>query len=153
MHKVPNRQVKCNKHIVFGLITHAIKSETLTSLDFTDCLWKGNLMFMWPFGSKSRKREGPQGYSHNIGRSAGGTIHLRRRQIFMIFDPYPPTIGIPAKYLWRGFLILIYCDIWTIGTWGYPRPSPLRLSSNGPSVFRGPKFFSTFLILLLGSTA
>ena len=28
-----------------------------------------------------------------------GTIHLRRRQIFTIFDPYPPTIGIPAKCL------------------------------------------------------
>ena len=22
-----------------------------------------------------------------------GTIHLRRRQIFMIFDPYPPPVG------------------------------------------------------------
>ena len=53
-----------------------------------------------------------------------GTIHLRRRQIFTIFDPYPPTIGIPAKCLWRGFLILMYCDLWTIGTWGHP--SPLR---------------------------
>ena len=51
-----------------------------------------------------------------------GTIHLRRRQIFTIFDPYPPTIGIPAKCLWRGFLILMYCDLWTIGTWGYPSP-------------------------------
>ena len=122
MHKVPNRQVKCNKHIVFGLITHTIKSETLTSLDFTDCLWKGNLMFMWPFGSKSRKREGPQGYSHNIGRSARGTIHLRRWQIFTIFDPYPPTIGIPAKYLWRGFLFLMYCDLLTIGPRGHPSP-------------------------------
>ena len=39
-----------------------------------------------------------------------GTIHLRRRQIF---DPYPPTIDIPAKCLWRGFLILMYCDLWT----------------------------------------
>ena len=28
-----------------------------------------------------------------------GTIHSRRRQIFTIFDPYPPTIGIPAKCL------------------------------------------------------
>ena len=28
-----------------------------------------------------------------------GTIHLRRQQIFTIFDPYPPTIGIPAKCL------------------------------------------------------
>ena len=28
-----------------------------------------------------------------------GTIHLRRWQIFTIFDPYPPTIGIPAKCL------------------------------------------------------
>ena len=28
-----------------------------------------------------------------------GSIHLRRRQIFTIFDPYPPTIGIPAKCL------------------------------------------------------
>ena len=28
-----------------------------------------------------------------------GTIHLRRRHIFTIFDPYPPTNGIPAKYL------------------------------------------------------
>ena len=53
-----------------------------------------------------------------------GTIHLRRRQIFTIFDPYPPTIGIPAKCLWRGFLILMYCDLLTIGTWGHP--SPLR---------------------------
>ena len=53
-----------------------------------------------------------------------GTIHLRRRQIFTIFDPYPPTIGIPAKCLWRGFLILTYCDLSTIGTWGHP--SPLR---------------------------
>ena len=51
-----------------------------------------------------------------------GTIHLRRRQIFTIFDPYPPTIGIPAKCLWRGFLILMYCDLWTIGTWGHPSP-------------------------------
>ena len=45
-----------------------------------------------------------------------GTIHLRRRQIFTIFDPSPPTIGILAKWLWRGFLILMYCDLWTIGT-------------------------------------
>ena len=44
-----------------------------------------------------------------------GTIHLRRRQIFTIFDPYP---------LLRGFLILMYCDLRTIGTLGYP--SPLR---------------------------
>ena len=51
-----------------------------------------------------------------------GTIHLRRRQIFTIFDPYPPTIGIPAKCLWRGFFILIYCDLLTIGTWGHPFP-------------------------------
>ena len=28
-----------------------------------------------------------------------GTIHLRRRQIFTTFNPYPPTIGIPAKCL------------------------------------------------------
>ena len=55
-----------------------------------------------------------------------GTIHLRRRQIFTIFDPYPPTIGIPAKCLWMGFLILMYCDLWIIGTWGHP--SPLRLA-------------------------
>ena len=51
-----------------------------------------------------------------------GTIHLRRRQIFTIFDPYPPTIGIPAKCLWRGFFILMYCDLLTIGTWGHPSP-------------------------------
>ena len=50
------------------------------------------------------------------------TIHLRRRQIFTIFDPYPPTIGIPAKCLWRGFLILMYCDLLTIGIWGHPSP-------------------------------
>ena len=40
----------------------------------------------------------------------------------MSFDPYPPTIGIPAKCLWRGFLILMYCDLWTIGRWGHPSP-------------------------------
>ena len=51
-----------------------------------------------------------------------GTIYLdkpgRRRQIFTIFDPYPTTIGIPAIYLWRGFLILMY--LWTFVTWGHP---------------------------------
>ena len=51
-----------------------------------------------------------------------GTIHLRHWQIFTSFDPYPPTIGIPAKCLWRGFLILMYCDLWTIGTWRHPYP-------------------------------
>jgi hypothetical protein len=39
------------------------------------------------------------------------------------FEPLPPTIGIPAKCLWRGFLILIYCDLLTIGIWGHPSPS------------------------------
>ena len=34
------------------------------------------------------------------------------------------TISIPAECLWRGFLIFMYCDLWTIGTWGHP--SPLR---------------------------
>ena len=28
-----------------------------------------------------------------------GTVHLRSLQILTIFDPYPPTIGIPTKYL------------------------------------------------------
>ena len=51
-----------------------------------------------------------------------GTIHLRCWQIFTIFDPYPPTIGIPEKCLWRGFLILMYCDLLPIGTWGHPSP-------------------------------
>ena len=51
-----------------------------------------------------------------------GTIHLRRRQIFMIFDTYPPSIGIPAKCLWRGFFILMYCELLTIGTRGHPSP-------------------------------
>ena len=51
-----------------------------------------------------------------------GTIDLRRRQIFMIFDPYLPTIGIPAKCLWRGFLMFMYCELLTIGTWGHPSP-------------------------------
>jgi hypothetical protein len=52
----------------------------------------------------------------------GTILHLRRWQIFTIFDPYPPTIGIPAKCLSRGFLILMYCDLLTIGTWGHPYP-------------------------------
>ena len=33
------------------------------------------------------------------GIFAIGTIHLRCRQIFTIFDPFPPTIGIPGKCL------------------------------------------------------
>ena len=37
-------------------------------------------------------------------------------QVFTIFDPYPLTIGIPAKCLWRRFSILMYCDLLTIGT-------------------------------------
>ena len=52
-----------------------------------------------------------------------GTIHLRRRQILTIFDPYPPTIRIPANCLWRGFLILMYYDLLTIATWGHPSPA------------------------------
>ena len=44
--------------------------------------------------------EAKQHYSDNWGSEIiQGTIHLRRRQIFTIFDPYPPTIGIPAKFL------------------------------------------------------
>ena len=35
---------------------------------------------------------------------------------FHDFDPYPPTIGIPAKCLWREFSTLMYCDFLTIGT-------------------------------------
>ena len=54
-----------------------------------------------------------------------GTIHLRRRQIFTIFDPYPPTICIPAKcLLYRRFSILMYCDLLTIGF--RDTPPPLR---------------------------
>ena len=63
--------------------------------------------------------EGEFSFSQSIHK---GTIHLRRRQIFTIFDPYPPTIGIPAKCFWRGFLILMYCDFSTISTWGHPSP-------------------------------
>ena len=48
--------------------------------------------------------------------------HPWRRQIFTIFDPYPSTTSIPAKCLWRGFLILIYCDLLTIGPRGHPSP-------------------------------
>ena len=36
---------------------------------------------------------------HTVFQVYFGTIHLRRRQIFTIIDPYPPTIGIPAKCL------------------------------------------------------
>ena len=42
-----------------------------------------------------------------------GTIHLRRRQIFTIFDPYPPTVG--------SFLVL------SVGKFGkFLTPPPLR---------------------------
>ena len=35
---------------------------------------------------------------HQItGKIEQGTIHLRRRHIFTIFDPYPPTTSIPAQ--------------------------------------------------------
>ena len=37
--------------------------------------------------------------SKDFSKSEFGTIHLRRRQIFTIFDPSPPTVGIPAKCL------------------------------------------------------
>ena len=52
---------------------------------------------------------------------------------FHDFWPLPPTIGIPAKCLWRRFLILMYCDLSTIETWGHP--SPLRHAE----VLDGPK--------------
>ena len=68
----------------------------------------------------SGTRQGP--LKKRTGHFAQGTIRLRRRQIFTIFDPHPPTIGIPAKCLWRRFLILMYCDLLTIGTWGHPSP-------------------------------
>ena len=81
------------------------------------------------------------------GRAVGmyETIHLRSRQIFTIFNPYPPTIGIPAKCLWRGFLILMYCDLSTIGPWGHPSPPKTcwRLKWMVPypnSSFRGTHF-------------
>ena len=66
----------------------------------------------------------PKNQFFKVVQNTKGTIHLRRRQIFTIFDPYPPSICIPGKCLWRGFLILMYCDLLTISTWGHP--SPLR---------------------------
>ena len=63
-----------------------------------------------------------------------GTIQLRRWQVFRIFDPYPPSIGIPASCLWRGFLILMYCDLSTIGPWGHPSPLKHADDLNGWSL-------------------
>ena len=45
---------------------------------------------------------------------------LKTSANFHDFWPLPPTIDIPSKCLWRGFLILMFCDLWTIGTWGHP---------------------------------
>ena len=41
---------------------------------------------------------------------------------FHDFWPLPPTIGIPAKCLWRGFLILVYCDLWPLAHGDTPPP-------------------------------
>ena len=42
-----------------------------------------------------------------------GTIHLRRRQIITLFDPYPPTVG--------SFIVL------SVGKFGkFLTPPPLR---------------------------
>ena len=41
---------------------------------------------------------------------------------FHYFLPLPPTIGIPEKCLWRGFLTLMCSELLTIGTWGHPSP-------------------------------
>ena len=41
---------------------------------------------------------------------------------FWPLPPCPTTISVRAKCLWRGFLILMYFDLWTIGTWGHPSP-------------------------------
>ena len=44
--------------------------------------------------------------NNNKGPLTLGTIHLRRRQIFTIFDPYPPTIGaaVGSVYSQKGFV-------------------------------------------------
>ena len=79
-----------------------------------------------------------------------GTIHSRRRQIFTIFDPYPPTIGIPAKCLWRGFLILMYCDLLTISTWEHPSPPPKtcwRLVMDSPTISVKSKYLFRKILL------
>ena len=45
-----------------------------------------------------------------------GTIHLRRRQIFTIFYPYSPTIGIPAKCLLMKDIFDHYV-LWPLDHW------------------------------------
>ena len=47
---------------------------------------------------------------------------------FQDFWTLPPTIGIPAKCLWWGFLTLMYCDRLTIGKWGHPSPQDMLTS-------------------------
>jgi hypothetical protein len=64
---------------------------------------------------------------------------------FHNFDPYPPTIGIPSKCLWRGFLILMHCDLLTIDTWGHP--SPLRHAD----VLNGWSLIVNIFILIFNS--
>ena len=59
-------------------------------------------------------------------KTCQGTVHLRRRQIFMIFDPYPPTIGIPTKCLWRVFWSL--CTVTFQPSAHGDTPPPLRYS-------------------------
>ena len=57
---------------------------------FTNTVWKP-MKYYWDYVGEPTFRV--RTFDHY------GTIHLRRRQIFTIFDPYPPTIGIPAKCL------------------------------------------------------
>ena len=95
---------------IFRVITMYVFKDHCLDREFKIVLFTNYFVYYWPADIVDRIP------------SLLGTIHIRRRQIFTIFDPFPPTIGIPAKCLWGEFLILLYCDLWTIGTWGHPSP-------------------------------
>ena len=57
-----------------------------------------------------------------------GTIHLRRRQIFTIFDPYPPTISIPAKAYEVDFLSLCTVTFQPLAHGDTPPPQDMLTS-------------------------
>ena len=57
---------------------------------------------------------------NRVNRSINWDHSFKTAANFHDFWPLPPYHR--HSGLWRGFLILMYCDLWAIGTWGHPSP-------------------------------
>ena len=93
---ITKKHTMCNSDQGFGDKCGTVLGSGITNQDRQEIVRVHNeLRSEIANGRERRGKPGPQPPAANMEQMViyFGTIHLRRRQIFTIFDPYSPTIG------------------------------------------------------------